>query len=124
MEWIAQHIGAVLSATAAASAAAGWVSRHLGLLSGVVEKGVSRFDSDVLGRIHSPVVKAFLVKVEKAADEAIPGAGDAKYAALATLVMYDLPPSAAPFTPVLKTVLEAIGTGAKAGLEETPPAKP
>lgn len=118
MDWMASHIGAALSATAALAAAGGWVSRHLGFLAPKIAAEVAALDGDVLGRVHSPVVKAFLVKVEQAADEAIPGAGDAKYAALTALVMHDLPPSAAPFEGALEAVLTAIGTGAKAGVAQ------
>lgn len=116
--WIAQHVAGVLSFTAATAGAAGWISRHMGFLSGKVASEVATLDADVLGRVHSPVVKAFLVKVEHAADEAIPGAGDAKYAALTALIMHDLPPSAAPFEGALEAVLTAVGTGAKAGLAQ------
>jgi hypothetical protein len=126
MDFIAQHVGAVLSVAVVASAAAGWLARHAGILAGVVEQEVEKLDEDVLGKVHSPVVKAFLVKVEAAADEAIPGSGDAKYAALTALIMHDLPPSAAPFEPALEAVLTAIGAGAKAGISKAvaPPVAP
>jgi hypothetical protein len=116
--WIIQHLGAFVSTTTVLAAAAGWISRHLGFLSGAVEKEVASIDADVLGRVHSPVVKAFLVKVEQAADEAIPGAGDAKYEALTALIVHDLPPSAAVFEGPILAVLTAIGTGAKSGVSQ------
>ena len=116
--WIIQHLGAFVSTTTALAAAAGWLSRHLGFLEGKVASEVAALDEDVLGRVHSPVVKAFLVKVEQAADEAIPGAGDAKYEALTALIVHDLPPSAAVFEGPLLAVLTAIGTGAKSGVAQ------
>ena len=117
MDWIVQHIGVALSVTGAVAAGAGWLSRHAGFLAGKVADEVAELDADVLGKVHSPVVKAFLIDVEKAADKAVPGAGDAKYAALTALIMHELPPSAAPFEGALEAVLTAIGTGAKAGLD-------
>lgn len=118
MEWIAQHIGAALSTTAVLAAGAGWLSRHMGLLAGAVAQEVETLDADVLGKVHSPVVKQFLIDVEVAANKAIPGAGDAKYAALTALIIHDLPPSAAVIEGPLEVVLTAIGTGAKAGLAQ------
>ncbi len=122
--WIASHIGSVLPVSVVAAGAGGWISRHLSGLSGKITTSVAALDADVLGQVHNPAVKAFLLKVEQAVDDAIPGAGDAKYAALAALITHDLPPSAAPFAPVLEAVLTAIGTGAKAGIAQaiTPPA--
>ena len=119
MEWIAQHVGSALSVTAAIAAATGWISRHMGFLAGKVEDEVAALDEDVLGKVHSPVVKQFLVDVEVAAEKAIPGAGDAKYAALTALIVHDLPPSAAVIEGPLEVVLTAIGTGAKAGIAKS-----
>ena len=116
MDWIAQHIGAVLSVTTVAAGAAGWLSRHAGFLAGKVADEVAQIDAEVLGKVHSPVVKQFLIDVEVAADKAIPGAGDAKYAALTALIVHELPPSAAVIEGPLEVVLTAIGTGAKAGV--------
>ncbi len=126
MDWIAQHAVAALSLTSVVSLAAGWISRHQGFLAGKVASEVEEIDADVLGKVHSPVVKQFLLDVEVAADKAIPGAGDAKYAALTALIVHDLPPSAAVIEGPLEVVLTAIGTGAKAGISQAvaPPVAP
>ena len=116
--WLIQHIVPAFSAATVLAAGAGWTARHLGFLAGTVADEVAAIDSDVLGRVHSPVVKQFLIDVEVAADKAIPGAGDAKYAALTALIVHDLPRSAAVIEGPLEVVLTAIGSGAKAGLQK------
>ena len=116
MDLIHQYVGTFLSLSVVVGAVGGWISRHKGFLAGAVASEVEKLDEDVLGKVHSPVVKTFLIDVEAAANKAIPGAGDAKYAALTALIIHDLPPSAAVFEGPMEAVLTAIGAGAKAGL--------
>ena len=114
-QWIMQHVGAALGATAAFAAAAGWLSRHLGLF---VEKAVNIEVVKALGVIKSPKLRAICSKLDRLIESEIPAAGDAKYAMLTALIMSELPATAAPIKPVIQAILEGLGAGAKAGLAD------
>ena len=116
--WVEAHLAASLSLGAAFTAAATWVGSKL---PGLVEKKVSIELGRVFNKVQNPKAKAFLLTLDKAVAEAVPEAGDARYAVLTDLLIKECP-EAAPARELILALLTGLGAGAKAGLQDA--AKP
>jgi hypothetical protein len=112
--FLVQHVFGALSVTAALAAGSAWIAKELPIFA---EKQVSVELVNVLSKIDNPKLKTFCVKLDQLVADAVPEAGDAKYAVLTDLLIKECP-AAAPARELLLVVLTGLGAGAKKGLED------
>lgn len=116
-DWLAHHLGYVLSATSVLAGATGFIVRHLGPWEA---KRIQVLNQDLFTRLKDPVARQLLRDVEAAIVKAVPDSGDARYASAADLLLTHLPSPEAIFArPLLIAVLSSLGAGAKSGLSDT-----
>lgn len=122
--FVLNHIVASLSTATVLGGATAFLAQKL---PGLARKESAAIDAALLAKIQSPTGKKLALGIEKAIDDALPDAGDAKYALAADAICSAIPqPESALARPLVLALLQGLGSGAKAGIadalsQEEPP---